>query len=259
LSEAAAHFDLLRLLVVRELRSRYARTGLGVAWAIFPPLLTTAVFTAVNVGSLLGGQSRWRDVSYPLFALSGLVFWLHFSQSLTSGTTSLALARDMIHKSSFPAEVIPLSKVLAGLLDLGIGFVLLLGFLAWKAEGVPWTAALVPAVFVLQLAFTVGVVLFASALNLFFRDVQFVLQVLVTIAMFASDVVVPVEGARGRAAELLMLNPMVSCLEAYRSLLLLGRIPSFVELLPAIVGAPVALALGAAYFRRVSPRFAEEV
>ena len=259
MERTGAHFDLLRLLVVREVRTRYARTALGVLWAVFPPLLVAAVFTLLDFGRLIGGDSRWRDVPYPAFAFCGMVFWTHFAQSVTTGTTSLAFARDMLHKSTFPAELIPLSKVLAWLLDLGIGFALLLGLMVAHGIPVPWTAALVPLVFLLQLAFTIGVVLLLSALNVFFRDVQFVLQVLVMVLMFASNVVVPIDGAAGTSARLFAANPIVSYLDAYRSLLFLGRCPDAASLLPGAVGAGLALALGLAYFRRAAPRFAEEV
>src|SRR5437870_4910607 len=74
LSAAVAHFDLFRILVVREVRTRYARTVLGVAWAVFPPLLAAAVFTVIDLGRLIGGDSPWKDVPYPAFAFSGLVF-----------------------------------------------------------------------------------------------------------------------------------------------------------------------------------------
>jgi ABC-type polysaccharide/polyol phosphate export permease len=253
-----AQFDLLQILVVREVRTRYARTALGVLWAVFPPLAVASVFTMLNFARLTGGSSRWKDVPYPAFAFCGMVFWSHFAQSLTTGTSSVALSRDMLHKSKFPAELIPLSKVLAWLLDLAIGFTLLLVLTWMRGATVPATAWLVPFVFLLQLAFTIGLVLFLSALNVFFRDVQFVLQVLVMILMFASNVVVPVDGATGTAARVFALNPIVSYLDAYRSLVFLGEVPTFDSLLPGIVGAVAALAVGLAYFRRVSPRFAEE-
>jgi ABC-2 type transport system permease protein len=165
----------------------------------------------------------------------------------------------MLHKSKFPAEFIPLAKVLAWLLDLAIGFALLLVLMAIRGMPIPATVLLVPVVFALQLMFTTGVVLFLSALNLFFRDVQFVLQVLVMILMFASNVVVPVDGASGTAAKVFAMNPMVAFLDAYRSLLFLDRVPEMSSLLPGVIGAVAAFALGLAYFRRVSPRFAEEV
>jgi ABC-type polysaccharide/polyol phosphate export permease len=258
-ADAGATFDLLRLLVVRDVRTRYARTALGVAWALFPPLATAAVFSALGFGRLLGGDSPWRDVPYPAFAFSGLVFWSHFSQSLTSGTASLPAARDMLHKSRFPAELIPLAKVVAWLLDLVVALVLLVALMLLAGRQVHATALLVPAVFVLQLMFTTGMVLLLSALNLFFRDVQFVLQVLVLILMFASNVVYPVDNAPGAAARIFAMNPLVAYFDAYRRLLFLGEVPSLASLAPGIAGAVIALGVGTAYFRRVSPQFPEEV
>jgi len=253
-----AHLDLLRLLVVREVRTRYARTALGVLWAVFPPLVTAAVFSALDFGRFVGKGSEWEGVPYPAFAFSGMVFWGHFAYSLTSGTASIALSRDMLHKSKFPAEVIPVAKCLAALLDLAIGFALLLVLMAMKGFAIPATTCLVPLVFLLQLAFTVGLVLFLSALNLFFRDVHFVLQALVPILLFVSGVVVPTDAASGTVGRVLALNPLTSYFGAYRSLLFLGRAPDLASLAPGIVGAVVALVVGVAYFRRVSPRFAEE-
>jgi ABC-type polysaccharide/polyol phosphate export permease len=259
LANSGAHLDLLRLLVIREVRTRYARTALGVLWAVFPPIAVVAVFTLLDFARLMGGDSRWKDVPYPAFAFSGMVFWTHFSQSLTTGTSSLAYSRDMLHKAKFPAELIPLSKVLAWLLDLAIGFALLLALLLLLGTPVPATAWLVPVVFLLQLAFTTGLVLLLSAVNLFFRDVQFVLQVVVMILMFASNVVLPIDGATGLAAKVFAVNPIVSYLDAYRSLLFLGRCPDLASMAPGIVGAVLSIAVGLAYFPRVSPRFAEEV
>jgi len=253
-----AHVDLLRLLVVREVRTRYARTALGVLWAVFPPLLTAGLFSALDFGRLIGDGSGLKGVPYAAYAFSGMVFWGHFSQTITTGTTSIAISRDMLHKSKFPAEVLPVSKALAGLLDLAIGFTLLLTLMWIRGLGVPATALLVPLVFALQLAFTIGLVLLLSALNLFFRDVQFVLQALVPILMFASDVVVPVDGANGAVASVIALNPLTSYFGAYRSLLFLGRVPDAASLAPGVIGAALAVAVGASYFRRVSPRFAEE-
>lgn len=241
------------------MRTRYARTVLGVLWAVFPPLLVASVFTLLDFGRLIGGESRWKVVPYPAFAFSGMVFWTHFAQSVATGTNSLVLAHDMLHKSTFPAQLVPLSKMLSWLLDLGIGFALLLGLMWVRGIPVPWTAAFVPVVFLLQLGFTTGVVLLFSALNVFFRDVQFVLQVLIMVLMFASNVVVPVDGAAGTSARVFAANPIVSYLDAYRSLLFLGRWPDAVTLLPGAAGAVIALAIGLTYFRRVAPRFPEEL
>ena len=168
----------------------------------------------------------------------------------------------MLHRAAFPAELIPLSRVLAALLDLGIGCVLVLLLMALHGVAFRATAFAIPIVFLFQIAFTSGLVLLLSAVNVFFRDVQYVLQVFVLLLLFASDVVVPVDGAvdgAGAARWIFAVNPVASYMHAYRSLLLAGELPSVQAFAPGAIGGLVVLAVGACYFRRVAPRFAEEV
>ncbi len=254
-----SNLDLLRLLVVREIRVRYARTLLGVAWAVFQPLAYMLVFVAMRFGSFIREGSVWEHVPYSAFAFCGLTFWLNFQQSLLTGTNSLVLSRGLLHKCKFMTETLPASRVFAWLLDLVIGCGLLA--LIMYGHGMPFhaTALLVPVIYLLQLAMTLGIVFFLSAVNLFFRDVYYLLGVFVMLLMFASNVVYPIDHVEGLQGEILALNPVSSLLEAYRTVLFLGRAPTLLELRPALIGAAVAVATGVTYFRRVSPRFAEEV
>src|SRR5690349_1487992 len=112
------HRDLLWLLTVREIRIRYARAVLGAGWAVFGPLVMMGVFTLMNFSRLFPPRSDYAAVPYALFAMCGLLPWTHFSTSLTQATPSLVMARDLLRKSAFPREVIPLSRMLAALLDL---------------------------------------------------------------------------------------------------------------------------------------------
>jgi ABC-type polysaccharide/polyol phosphate export permease len=221
--------------------------------------VSAGVFSALDLGRLVPGDSPWRHVPYAAFAFLGLVFWTHFAQSLIGGTSSLVAARDMLHKSKFPAGLIPTSRTAAWLPDLSIGFAVLLVLMLAGGMRLEATAALVPVVFILQFVFTVGLALLLSTLNLFFRDVSFVVQVGLPALMFASDVVLPIEGATGTARKVLSLNPMASYLDAYRRLMFLGELPTAASLAPGLVGAAVALLTGVLCFRRFSHRFAEEV
>jgi ABC-type polysaccharide/polyol phosphate export permease len=114
-------------------------------------------------------------------------------------------------------------------------------------------------VFLFQITFTVGVALLTSAVNLFFRDVHYMLQALMPLLMLASNVAWPLDSVTGVKGTILRLNPVVSFLDAYRSLLFLGRLPRLEDALAGIVGSVAALVIGWTYFRRVRPRFAEEV
>lgn len=251
--------DLLRLLVVREIRVRYARAALGVGWALFLPVVMMAIFTVLNFQRMFPEGSPYRALPYTVFAYSGLLFWNHFSTSLTQGTPALVLARDILRKSAFPREVIPLARVLAALLDLAIGAGFLGLLLLWHGMPVGPAVLAVPLVFLLQLLFTAGVVLVLSAANLFYRDVNYLVQVGVVLLMFATAVVYPVEPSNPTLRTLLHWNPMTACLHSYREALLLGRWPTAESLLPAVVGAVASLIVGGIFFRAVSPRFAEEV
>lgn len=257
LRDFLAHRDLLVLLVRREVRIRYARAALGAVWALFLPVSMMVVFVGLNFGRLLPEGSGFPPRMYPLFAYCGILPWTHFSTSLTQATPSLAASRDLLRKSAFPREFIPLARPVAALLDLAIGLVFLAALLAAYGvhPGLPVLA--VPLVFLLQFAFTVGLALLLSAGNLYYRDVQYLLQTAVLLGMFVTSVLYPVAIARDEVGWLLELNPMTSFLDAYREALLLGQWP-WRTLVPGAVGALVSLLVGVGVFRRLSPGFAEE-
>jgi ABC-type polysaccharide/polyol phosphate export permease len=255
--------DLLWLLTVREIRIRYARALLGAGWALTMPLVMMATFTVLSFDRLVPPDSPHAraGVPYSVFAYAGLLAWTHFSTAVTTATPSLVQARDILAKSAFPKEVIPLAKVLSALLDLAIGAVFLVALMIWKDLPFHPTALAVLPILVLQVLFTAGVVLLTSAGNMFFRDVNYLVQVGVLLAMFATAVVYPIDPAAIRpawAGEILRWNPMSSFLDAYRAALFLGEWP-WARLLPGVLGAALALAVGGGVFRSQSHRFAEEV
>ena len=231
----AAHRDLLWLLTLRELRVRYARALLGAAWAVLLPLAMMGVFLVLDFGRLFPEGHAFSEVPYALYAFCGLLFWNHFSASLTQATPSLVISGQMIKKSAFPREFIPLSRVLALLVDVAVGGVFLAGILLWSGRPVGAAVLAVPLVFLLQVAFTTGLALLLAAGNMFFRDVHYLVQVGVVLAMFATSVVYPVAPSHPVARAVLAWNPMSAYLDAYRGAILLGRWPTG-EILPRRAG-----------------------
>jgi ABC-type polysaccharide/polyol phosphate export permease len=222
-----------------------------------------ATFTVLSFDRLVPGDSPYRaaGIPYSVFAYCGLVAWTHFATSMTQATSSMVTVRDILRKSAFPKAVIPLSKVLAALLDLAIGSAFLVVLMIWK--GVPFhaTALAVVPVLALQLLFTSGLVLLTSAGNMFYRDVNYLVQVGIILAMFATSVVYPIDPDKISirwVGTLLSWNPMSSFIEAYRGAILLGEWP-WAKLGPGVVGAVAAAVLGGWVFRRSAPRFVEEV
>ena len=170
----AAYWELLMNLTRREVKGRYSQSLFGAGWAIAQPLATMAIFTLVfaRLGKIPSG-----DAPYPLFAYAALVPWFFFSNSVLSGTMSLVTYRTIVTKTYFPREIVPLAQVCSRLVDFAAAaslFAALMVFYGWPAG--KW-ALLTPLFFLLLLLFTTGVALGTSALNVFYRDVNPVVQI----------------------------------------------------------------------------------
>ena len=254
--------ELLYFLVWRDVKVRYKQTLLGAAWAILQPLLTAFVFT-LFFGRLAGIPSE--GLPYPLFAYAGLLAWTFFAQALTQSSASLVGSANLITKVYFPRLVIPLSPVLAGLVDLAVALPVLGGFLLWYRHQ-PGAALLAfPLFLLLALITAAGVGMWLAALNVEYRDVRYVVPFLVQLWLFITPVIYPSSVVArqlerlGLPGWLVGLNPMAGVVEGFRWSLLGAP-----RLAPGLLGASVAasaiIALtGIMYFRHVERSFADVV
>ena len=246
--------DLLWLLTLRELKARHRQTLLGIGWALAQPISMMLVFTAVFS---IFVKVPVEGAPYAAFAYTGLVCWLFFSNSLSSGVLSVVANMNLITKASFPREVIPLSLILTAGFDFLIGVCLLAALLF--VFGIPMTGALfvVPGIVVIQVVFTAGIVLLGSALNVLKRDIGSMLPLILQIWMFLSPIVYPVSAIPDPYKAVYMLNPMAMIVESYRSAILFGTVPSLTILMPASIIACASLVVGYSYFKAVELRFAD--
>ena len=253
--EQIAYHELLIALTRRDLLVRYRQAALGIGWAVLSPLLHMLVFTVIftRVVRLDTG------LPYPVFAYAGLLPWTLFATSLRSATTSLTSNTALVTKVHFAREVLPLSAMLVALVDFVVAGSVLIVLMAWFQVGVSWTIVLLPLVILVQLAFTAGLALLLAMANLFWRDVRHVVEVLLTVWMFSTSVVYPVELVGGRLSRLLELNPMTPIIDAYRAVLLRGELPSPAPLAWASIIAFAFLLSGWVAFHRAEPRFAENI
>jgi len=180
--------ELLYFLIWRDVKVRYKQTLLGAAWAILQPLLTMVVFS-IFFGKLARMPSD--GVPYPLFAYVALVPWTFFANGLILSSGSLVSNQTLLRKVYFPRLVIPISAVASGLIDFGIAFVVLLGLAA--RYGVTPTSHMLwlPALVLLALVTALGVGLWFSALNVLYRDIQYVVPFLVQVWLYATPIVYP--------------------------------------------------------------------
>jgi lipopolysaccharide transport system permease protein len=256
LRELWLYRELLWFLAVRDVKVRYKQTVLGAAWAVIQPLFTMIVFS-IFFGRLAGISSD--GVPYPLFALCALLPWQLFSYALTQSSNSLVAEQRLITKVYFPRLIVPLSSVLAGLVDFGIAFVLLLGMMAWYGMAPGWAALTVPLFLLFAVATALAVGLWLAALNVQYRDFRYTIPFLAQLWMFVSPVAYPSSLVPEPWRPLYGLNPMAGVIEGFRWALLGRADPSWGLL--GVSAAVVALLLvgGLFYFRRMEKTFADVV
>ncbi|MFQ3580715.1 MAG: ABC transporter permease [Chloracidobacterium sp.] len=256
LGELWAYRELLYFLIWRDVKVRYKQTVLGAAWAILQPLFTMVVFS-VFFGRLAGIPSE--GVPYPLFALAALIPWTFFANALGQSSNSLVNSAHLIAKVYFPRLVIPLASVLGGLVDLAIACLILVPMLLYYGIMPGWQVIWLPGLVGLATVTALGVGLWASALNVEYRDVRHVIPFLTQIWMFSTPVVYPSSLVPDRWRLLYHLNPMSGVVDGFRwALLGTGAPPG----LPLLVSGAAALGLlltGAFYFRRMEKTFADRV
>ncbi len=260
LGDLWAYRELLYFLVWRDVKVRYKQTLLGVLWVILQPLVSMAIFT-VLFGILLQVDSG--DVPYPVFAYAGLLPWNYFSQSLNRSSTSVVNSSHLITKIYFPRLVIPLSGILSSLVDFAIAFGVLAGLMIAYAI-VPTVGLLaLPVLILLAMATALGFGLWLSALNVRYRDVNYLVPFLIQIWMYVTPVVYGSGLVPERYRFLLSLNPMTGVVEGFRWALLgpaaVGDYLSAPLLAISVAISLLVLITGAYFFRATERTFADIV
>jgi len=254
LAEQWSYRELLMRMTSRDLMLRYKQTVMGFGWAVFMPLVNTAIFsviftrvTTVDVG-----------VAYPVYAFSGLVIWNFFASSLRFAVNSLTSNPSLVTKVYFPREIFPFSAVLVSLVDLGVALLVLFGVMAWYHVGIGWSIVALPLVILAAAMFTAAAALVVSMANLFYRDVKYLFEIVIAVWMFATSVVYPVGRVGGRLGAVLTLNPMTPLVEAFRDVLINQRFPGTEFMVMATVSA-IFLAGAWAAFHAAEFDFAENL
>lgn len=256
LKELWQYRELIYFLTWRDIKVRYKQAVLGIAWAILQPVLTTAI-TSLVFGLLLKVQSD--GLPYPVFVLSALLPWHLFQLSLQKSSISLVGNANLITKIYFPRIIIPISSVLAVMVDFLISLVLL--FIAMAIYGITlkWTVLWVIPLTLLAVFAALAVGLWLSALNVQYRDVQQMVPFLLQIWMYATPIVYPITTIpEGTLRYLYSLNPMVGVVQGFRWALF-GGFPPDMTLLVSTVAVLLLLVGGLFYFKRMEKTFADVV
>lgn len=253
--ELLGYRGLFLFLVWRDIKVRYAQSILGAGWAILQPVLTMVVFTVI-FGNFAKIPSD--DLPYPIFSLTALVPWTYFSTALNQSSQSLVANPALITKVYFPRLVIPLTPVLAGLVDFAIASVILaLMMVAYGVVPDPMALILIPLLVLIMMATATGVGCWLSALNVQYRDVKHVTPFLIQVWMYLSPIVYPMSLIPEQYRPLYALNPMAGVIEGFRSVLLQSDAVGWGTIAISFAVSGVLLVSGSLFFRHTEKVFAD--
>jgi lipopolysaccharide transport system permease protein len=248
--------ELLYFLIWRDIKVRYKQSLLGAAWAIIQPLLTMIIFT-IFFGQWAGIPTG--ELPPPVFYFAGILPWQLFQSGVSKAGTSLVASRNLITKIYFPRIAVPIAPIIAGLLDFGLAFIILIGMMFFY--GIVPTSALwtLPLFILLTILTALGVGIWLAGLNVTYRDVGYVIPFLLQIWFFLSPIVYSATIVPESLRPYYGLNPMAGVVQGFRWAILGVGKPDWVDLAASIGVALFLLVTGIFYFRRMEKTFADVV
>ena len=267
LKELYDYRQMIFSLVKKDLRGRYKGSALGFLWTFLNPLLQLVVYSIV-----FSTIFRNNIEKFYLYLFIGLLPWMFFSSSLTVGSVSVISSKDMVKKIYFPREFLPIAYLTSSFVNMLLCFLVV--FIVMIIGGIDpnstfhWTALLyLPIVMIVEYVLALGFAMLASALTVYFRDLEHILGIITMAWMYATPILydvsmiqnILVEKGMGNLMHLYMLNPMTPIIVAYHQILYYGQAPDLSTLLSAVVLGLFFLILGYLVFRKLQRGFAEEL
>ena len=249
--------ELLYMISWREIRVRYKQSVMGLLWAVLMPIIITGAGIMVRV---VASRVSGRPITGADIGGIGVkaLPWAFFVTALRFGTASLTGNSSLVTKIKFPRLVFPLSAVLTSLFDMAIAIPVLVFLLPFA--GAEWSSTMlwVPVLLLQLVLFTAGLCILFSAANLFFRDIKYLVEVVLTFAIFFTPVLYD-SSLAGKWRWVLMLNPVAPVLEGLELTVVRGQQPDLVWLAYSLSVSVLLFWFGVAFFRRLEPRFAESI
>ncbi len=251
--------DLIRNFVVRDLRARYIGSFMGFFWSVIHPLVLLSSYAFVFIVIFgVGAPADSGTNNLPLFLFCGILPWLLFQDTLQRSSTVIIDNANLINKTVFPTEILPLTVLLAGLVNHLIGFAILLGFILCVLGKISVFILLIPVYLVVLMLFTLGLAWFISSLNVFIRDISQVLTVVLTFWFWFTPIFynkIPAKYAK--YSFILRWNPLANAVTGYRDCLLRMKMPDLKLLgLHALAAAAIFVA-GGLFFRYIKREFVD--
>ena len=246
--------ELIKNLVISDLKTKYSSSILGFAWSMLNPLLMMLVLYFVFSNVFKSTQEH-----FALYLLIGITAWRFFALGTSVSMSSIVGKASLVTKIFIPREILPLSVVLSALVSSLLEFLVLIPLLVIFGVIPSFMILLFPLLHILYFPIVYGIALALASLYVYYRDMNQIWDVLIQIGFFLSPIVYPLSLIPDKYRFYYMLNPITRMIEMYRDVLLYDKIPEFMDFGIVILSGIVILVLGSLLFKKLSSRFAEEI
>ena len=253
IKEIIGYREMIASLVRRDLRGRYKGSVLGFFWTFLNPLLQLSVYTIVFSKIMRNGIE-----DYYLFLFVALIPWMFFSTSVANGCGAVTTQAGMVKKIYFPRQILPIELVTSQFVNMLFSMLVVFLILILSGKGLSLKPLMfLPVIMLIEYFLALGMALLVSSLTVYFRDLEYLMSVLILAWQFLTPVLYSIEMVPENMRTYFYINPMTSIIIAYRDILYYKRVPEMNTLILAVVVAPVFMVLGWNVFSRRQKRFAE--
>ena len=246
--------QLLKSNVRKEIRGKYKGSFLGVLWSFVNPLLMTLVYAIVFPFLLKNSQEH-----YTTFIVIAILPWTWFTTTIAQGTSTILINGGIIKKVYFPREILPISVVTSGLINFLISCIIIALFLIFSKIGFSMYVFLLPIIIIIQYILQLGLILILSAINVYIRDAEYIINFLVSMLFYATPVLYSMDMFPIWVQKILRLNPMTTIIESYRNIFYYQQLPNLLMLLLVFVFSLIIFVIGVIIFKKLEKGFAEEL
>lgn len=251
--------ELLWQMVAREVKARYKQSILGYFWVILNPLAQMLVMSFAFSIILRIPTNAAANIPYSIFLFTALLPWNLFANSLSSACGSLVGSAPLITKIYFPRTILVLSTILAKIVDFLFATIVLIIYMVYFQIPISFNILWIIPIFFIQQIFTLGLSLFFAASNLLYRDIQYLLSLLLILWFYLTPVIYPADLVPEKFKIFFQINPMAVIINAYRQTILGGGSPNFLSLSIALAFSILTLYLGLSYFKSREKIFADNI
>lgn len=253
------HRELLFQMVGREIKARYKQSILGYFWVILNPLAQMVVMSFAFSIILRIPTNAGANIPYSIFLFVALLPWNLFANSLSSASGALVGSASLITKIYFPRSILVIATVMAKIIDFLFALTVLVGYMVFYQIPITINILWVIPIFLIQQIFTLGLSLFFAAANLIYRDIQYLLSLLLVLWMYLTPIIYPVDIVPEKFKFIFQLNPMSVFINAYRQSILSGTMPKISSLLIGLVVSIITLLICLRYFKIKEKNFADNI